>query len=238
MMATAIVRAVQTLTGAPSVININRWGFRETGVGMIAVNAATLLPLFTKRFWRRGGYTLHQHQHHNHHGVPPGVSPEPTERNRRPSGGSLVTKWNAALWWTRSVISSSGSRTLASVGPGTGAGGGGAHSSSRHGGVLRSDGQLTVASGTEDRDIELGVPLGAVGRPELLSTEEPRDEDAGKKGREISVGITPLTWTVSSQEVLPVREPEQQSREESTAGPSAQDHRGDLASRSLHVLPT
>lgn len=137
------------------------------------------------------------------------------------------------------MISSSGSRTLASVGAGTGAGGGGAHSSSRHGGVLRSDGQLTVVSGTEDRDLELGVPLGAVGRPELLSKqEEPRDEDAGKKAREISVGITPLT-TVSSQEVLPVREPEQESQEESTAGPSAQVHDGgDLASRSLYVLPT
>lgn len=52
MIAAAIVRAVQTLTGAPSVVNINRWGFRETGVGMLAVNGAVLVPLITRRLSR------------------------------------------------------------------------------------------------------------------------------------------------------------------------------------------
>ncbi|KFA51413.1 hypothetical protein S40293_03220 [Stachybotrys chartarum IBT 40293] len=56
IISTAIVRAVLTLRGAPSVININRWGFRETAVGIVAVTAAVLAPLFTRAFWRKGRY--------------------------------------------------------------------------------------------------------------------------------------------------------------------------------------
>lgn len=56
VISTAIVRAVSTLGGAPSVININRWGFRETAVGLITVTAPVLSPLFTRAFWRRGRY--------------------------------------------------------------------------------------------------------------------------------------------------------------------------------------
>lgn len=56
VISTAIVRAVQTLGGAPSIININRWGFRETAVGILAVTAPVLAPLFTKDFWKRGPY--------------------------------------------------------------------------------------------------------------------------------------------------------------------------------------
>lgn len=201
MIATAIVRAVQTLTGVPSVININRWGFRETGVGMIAVNVATLLPLFTKRFWRRGGYTPHHHHHHHHNGVQQGGPAEPMERNRRPSGSPLMLKWNAALMWTVSAISSSGSRTTASAGAGTGVGGDGGGNSTGHGG-LRSDGQLTVdtISTPENRDLELGVSLGTVGRPVLTQ----QDRDTGKV-HETSVGVTRLA-TVTSTDVLPIQQ--------------------------------
>lgn len=56
VMSTAIVRAVLTLDGAPSIITINRWGFRETAVGMAAVNAPVVAPLFTRAFWARGPY--------------------------------------------------------------------------------------------------------------------------------------------------------------------------------------
>lgn len=56
VISTAIVRAVTTLGGAPSVININRWGFRETAVGLITVTLPVLSPLFTRAFWRRGPY--------------------------------------------------------------------------------------------------------------------------------------------------------------------------------------
>lgn len=56
MISTAVIRAARTLNGTPSVININRWGFRETTVGAIAANAPVLAPFFTRAFWRRGAY--------------------------------------------------------------------------------------------------------------------------------------------------------------------------------------
>ncbi|KAJ3958491.1 hypothetical protein N0V92_004909 [Colletotrichum tropicale] len=56
VISTAIIRAVSTLTGAPSVININRWGFRELGVGLVTVTLPVLSPIFTRPFWRRGPY--------------------------------------------------------------------------------------------------------------------------------------------------------------------------------------
>ncbi|KAJ0122143.1 hypothetical protein J7T55_002655 [Diaporthe amygdali] len=56
VISTAVVRAAFTIAGAPSVITINRWGFRETAVGMLAVNAPVLVPLFSKAFWARGPY--------------------------------------------------------------------------------------------------------------------------------------------------------------------------------------
>ncbi|KAI3397079.1 hypothetical protein diail_11221 [Diaporthe ilicicola] len=56
VISTAVVRAAFTIAGAPSVITINRWGFRETAVGMMAVNAPVLTLLFSKAFWTRGAY--------------------------------------------------------------------------------------------------------------------------------------------------------------------------------------
>lgn len=103
MISTALVRAVQTLSGAPSVININRWGFRETGVGMIAVNASVLLPLWTRRFWHRGGgaHILRQ--------PPPDPAQPPSPRRPRVPPGA---KWDALWLWTISAVSSSGNRTI------------------------------------------------------------------------------------------------------------------------------
>lgn len=56
VISTAIIRAVVTISGEPSVININRWGFRELCVGLCAVSAPILCPLFTRGFWRKGAY--------------------------------------------------------------------------------------------------------------------------------------------------------------------------------------
>lgn len=56
IISTAIIRAVMTILGEPSVININRWGFREITVGLIAVSAPILFPMSTKAFWRPGPY--------------------------------------------------------------------------------------------------------------------------------------------------------------------------------------
>ncbi|KAL5114147.1 hypothetical protein ACEQ8H_007944 [Pleosporales sp. CAS-2024a] len=56
VIAAAIIRAVLTLGSAPSGLNINRWGVRETFVGIIAVNAPILRPMFGRRFWTRNGF--------------------------------------------------------------------------------------------------------------------------------------------------------------------------------------
>ncbi|KAK2005226.1 hypothetical protein LZ32DRAFT_259805 [Colletotrichum eremochloae] len=54
VIAAAIIRAALTLTAAPSVLTINIWGYRETVVGLLAVTAPVLSPLFRPRFWKRG----------------------------------------------------------------------------------------------------------------------------------------------------------------------------------------
>ncbi|KAK0387016.1 hypothetical protein NLU13_5330 [Sarocladium strictum] len=56
VISTAVVRAVATIGGRPSVININRWGFRETTIGLAAVSAPIICPIFTEAFWRGGPY--------------------------------------------------------------------------------------------------------------------------------------------------------------------------------------
>ncbi|OLN86443.1 hypothetical protein CCHL11_06373 [Colletotrichum chlorophyti] len=71
VISTAIVRAVTTLGGAPSVININRWGFRETAVGLITVTVPVLSPLFTRAFWRRGPYIRDYYDHLRNPRSPP-----------------------------------------------------------------------------------------------------------------------------------------------------------------------
>ncbi|KAK9422149.1 hypothetical protein SUNI508_05157 [Seiridium unicorne] len=50
----AIIRVVLTLGTAPSALNVNRWGVRETIVGIITVNIPILRPMVSKTFWRAG----------------------------------------------------------------------------------------------------------------------------------------------------------------------------------------
>jgi hypothetical protein len=54
IIAAAIIRAVLTLGATPSGLNINRWGVRETFVGIIAVNSPILRPMFNRSFWFNG----------------------------------------------------------------------------------------------------------------------------------------------------------------------------------------
>lgn len=56
VIAAAIVRAALTLGSAPSGLNINRWGVRETIVGIITVNIPILRPMFRRNFWRGKNY--------------------------------------------------------------------------------------------------------------------------------------------------------------------------------------
>ncbi|KAH7058670.1 hypothetical protein B0J12DRAFT_369924 [Macrophomina phaseolina] len=52
----AVIRAVLTLGEAPSALNINRWGVRETIIGLLTVNVPILRPLFSRAFWHLGPY--------------------------------------------------------------------------------------------------------------------------------------------------------------------------------------
>ncbi|EKG12260.1 hypothetical protein MPH_10565 [Macrophomina phaseolina MS6] len=54
----AIIRAAVTLGSAPSSITINRWGVRETIIGILAINAPILRPLLTRSFWNGGSSTI------------------------------------------------------------------------------------------------------------------------------------------------------------------------------------
>ncbi|KAL3424667.1 hypothetical protein PVAG01_03948 [Phlyctema vagabunda] len=47
----AIIRVVLTLGENPSALVINRWGVRETIIGIISINIPILRPLFSSNFW-------------------------------------------------------------------------------------------------------------------------------------------------------------------------------------------
>lgn len=55
VIAAAIIRVVLTLGARPSGTNINRWGVRETIVGIVSVNVPILRPMFTAAFWSGRG---------------------------------------------------------------------------------------------------------------------------------------------------------------------------------------
>ncbi|ETS79912.1 hypothetical protein PFICI_07441 [Pestalotiopsis fici W106-1] len=50
----AIIRVVLTLGAHPSALNVNRWGVRETIVGIITVNIPILRPMASRKFWTTG----------------------------------------------------------------------------------------------------------------------------------------------------------------------------------------
>ena len=52
----AIIRVVYSLDAEPSASNINRWGVRETIIGIIAIHIPILRPLFNRSFWVWGPY--------------------------------------------------------------------------------------------------------------------------------------------------------------------------------------
>ncbi|GAB7357646.1 hypothetical protein MBLNU459_g0142t1 [Dothideomycetes sp. NU459] len=65
VIAAAIIRAVLSLDTVPSASNINRWGVRETIIGLITVNVPVLRPLFSRAFWKWGPYDPSASKHHN-----------------------------------------------------------------------------------------------------------------------------------------------------------------------------
>lgn len=69
---------------------------------MMAVNAAVLLPLFSREFWRRGGPRVDYAAREG------GVE----ERARRPRSASSGVNWSARWVWMLSVIWGSKSRTV------------------------------------------------------------------------------------------------------------------------------
>ncbi|KAI0019298.1 hypothetical protein F4780DRAFT_793384 [Xylariomycetidae sp. FL0641] len=52
VISAALIRTILTLASHPSALTINRWGVRETIVGIISVNVPILRPLFNRSFWR------------------------------------------------------------------------------------------------------------------------------------------------------------------------------------------
>ncbi|KAK6224479.1 hypothetical protein QIS74_02806 [Colletotrichum tabaci] len=70
VIAAAIMRVAVTLGSEPSTITVNRWGVRECEVGLMAINAPILRPLFSRRFWQ-WNYR------------PPARTPGPMESTRR-----------------------------------------------------------------------------------------------------------------------------------------------------------
>ncbi|KAF2086344.1 hypothetical protein K490DRAFT_44603, partial [Saccharata proteae CBS 121410] len=51
VISAAIIRATATLSATPSSITMNRWGVRETIVGILSINIPILRPLFLRGFW-------------------------------------------------------------------------------------------------------------------------------------------------------------------------------------------
>ncbi|KAI0478651.1 hypothetical protein GGR56DRAFT_332227 [Xylariaceae sp. FL0804] len=51
VISAALIRVILTVSANPSALTINRWGVRETIVGIISVNIPILRPLFTRAFW-------------------------------------------------------------------------------------------------------------------------------------------------------------------------------------------
>ncbi|PLB49888.1 hypothetical protein P170DRAFT_454607 [Aspergillus steynii IBT 23096] len=54
VISASIIRTALTLGSKPSTLTVNRWGIRETVVGVATVNLPILRPIFTKRFWTSG----------------------------------------------------------------------------------------------------------------------------------------------------------------------------------------
>ncbi|KZL77960.1 cation diffusion facilitator 1 protein [Colletotrichum tofieldiae] len=96
VIAAAIMRVAVTLGSEPSTITVNRWGVRECEVGLMAINAPILRPLFSRRFWQW-------------HYRPPARTPDPMESAKRSKATVArqrrVLKDNSLLGWMSSTVS-------------------------------------------------------------------------------------------------------------------------------------
>ena len=69
VISAAIIRVVLTLGSNPSALNINRWGVRETIVGIVAVNLPILKPLCQKSFWTGASFKASSLAHGTSHNI-------------------------------------------------------------------------------------------------------------------------------------------------------------------------
>ncbi|KAH8672650.1 hypothetical protein BGZ60DRAFT_282835 [Tricladium varicosporioides] len=69
VIAAAIIRVVLTLGSNPSALNINRWGVRETIVGIITINLPILKPLFNPSFWSTSSFKSSSLSHGHSHNL-------------------------------------------------------------------------------------------------------------------------------------------------------------------------
>lgn len=100
IIAAALIRAVLTLDARPSTVNINRWGVRETIIGLLSVNIPILRPLFSTSFWRRGPHVQRSSTHSSF-----GWS---KTRSRRRSNGGLAGAYRRTTYELESHIDNSG----------------------------------------------------------------------------------------------------------------------------------
>lgn len=156
VIAAAVIRAVLTLGAAPSALNINRWGVRETIIGILTVNVPILRPLFTAAFWRLGPY----HPSASGAGSGAGSAPWGSAKGRRTKSGA----YGRGTFELRSASASDAEDR------GSGAS---VYSSKEDGAVVRVVGRAASLAGSQEgivdksrtlsRDLEAG-PGGAMGR--------------------------------------------------------------------------
>ncbi|KZL88001.1 cation diffusion facilitator 1 protein [Colletotrichum incanum] len=98
----SIMRVVVTLRSERSTLVVNLWGTRELGVCLIATNAPSLRPLFSRRFW---------HWHYQ----PPPRSPEIVDSVRGSRNASVIRQrtfpQDSILSWINSTPSTLGTVT-------------------------------------------------------------------------------------------------------------------------------
>ncbi|GME33782.1 putative cation diffusion facilitator 1 protein [Neofusicoccum parvum] len=156
VIAAAVIRAVLTLGAAPSALNINRWGVRETIIGILTVNVPILRPLFTAAFWRPGPY----HPSASGAGSGAGSAPWGSAKGRRTKSGA----YGRGTFELRSASASDAEDR------GSGAS---VYSAKEDGAVVKVVGRAASLAGSQEgivdksrtlsRDLEAG-PGGAMGR--------------------------------------------------------------------------
>jgi hypothetical protein len=85
----AIIRVVLTLGANASALNINRWGVRETIVGIVTINLPILKSLFNKSFWSPSSFKSSSFSHGTSRNVNGGSGTGPYELGSKVSARKL-----------------------------------------------------------------------------------------------------------------------------------------------------